>query len=55
MKAASSSKMSVNNYQKTYHHIPEDFNDHNKTNYEKQAQCTILVNSLSSLQPSQKP
>jgi hypothetical protein len=39
MKAATSSKMSVNNYQSTCHHIPEDLNDHNKTNYEKYAQC----------------
>lgn len=39
MKAASSSKMSVNNYQSTCHHIPEDSNDHNKTYYEKYAQC----------------
>jgi hypothetical protein len=32
MKAASSSKMPVDNYQSTCHHIPEDCNVHNKTN-----------------------
>ena len=37
MKAASFFKMSVNNYQSICHHISEDFNDHNKTNYEKYA------------------
>jgi hypothetical protein len=37
MKAASSSKMSVNNYQSICHHVLEDFNDHNKTNYEQYA------------------
>jgi hypothetical protein len=55
MKAASSSKMSVNNYQSMCHHIAKDFNDHNKTNYEKYVQCKILVKSVSSVQPSQKP
>jgi hypothetical protein len=37
MKAASSSKISVNNYQSICHHIAEDFNDQNKTNYDKYA------------------
>jgi len=37
MKAASSSKMPANNYHSICHHILEDFNDHNKTNYEQYA------------------